>query len=57
MTTEPEGIDYFRSIATKQPEKDPALSKSIEEAVRYVREMNNKQETTHTIKFAGQKIE
>ena len=57
MTTDPKGIDYFRSIAAKQPEQDPALSQSIEEAVRFVREMNNKQETTHTIKFAGQKIE
>lgn len=57
MTTEPKGIDYFRSIAAKPSEQDPALSKSIEEAVQYVREMNNKQETTHTIKFAGQKIE
>lgn len=60
MTTEEDGISYFKQkvveFSTPSVQEEDA-KKSIADAIQFVKELNTKKETSHVVKFAGQKIE
>ena len=59
MTTDSDSITYFKRFAevSSQHEKSSdEIQKSIQEAIQYVKDLNSNKETTHVVKFAGQKI-
>ena len=60
MTTDSDGVTYFKRFAEESSQHDKSsdeMQKSIQEAIQYVKELNSNKETTHVVKFAGQKIE
>ena len=60
MTLQENGIAYFQQKVeefSKPSEQEEDTKKSIDEAIQFVRELQAKKETTHVVKFAGQKIE
>lgn len=60
MTTDSDGIAYFKQFSeeSSQPVKpSEEMQQSIQDAIQFVKELNSHKETTHVVKFAGQKIE
>ena len=60
MTSQEDDITYFQQICeefSKPSKQEEDTRKSIGEAIQFVRELQTKKETTHVVKFAGQKIE
>ena len=60
MTTDSDSITYFKRFAEESSQHEKSsdeIQKSIQEAIQYVKDLNSNKETTHVVKFAGQKIE
>ena len=60
MTSQENDIAYFQQKVkefSKPSKQEEDTKKSIDEAIQFVRELQAKKETTHVVKFAGQKIE
>lgn len=60
MTTDSDGIAYFKQLSEESSQlvkPSEEMQQSIQDAIQFVKELNSHKETTHVVKFAGQKIE